>query len=86
MPRYWCKVCEKAFSARVRTVLYRQRMDEEMITHVVTFGGHCCPVMVIEASYGLQAQTIREWMEASDKHIEAVHHVEVVHPRDLRQV
>ena len=34
----------------------------------------------------LQAQTVREWVAAAGAHAEAVHHAEVVQPRDLVQV
>jgi transposase-like protein len=84
--RYWCKVCKKAFSARAGTVFYRRRTDEETITRVVTLVGHGCPIPAIEVVYGFQAQTVREWMEAAGAHTEAVHHAEVVQPRDLVQV
>jgi transposase-like protein len=84
--RYWCKVCEKAFSARTGTVFYRRRTDEETISRVVTLVGHGCPIPAIEAAYGFQAQTVREWMQASGAHAQAVHHAEVVQPRELVQV
>jgi len=84
--RYWCTVCEKAFSARAGTLFYRRRTDAETITRVVTLVGHGCPVPAIEAAYGFQAQTVREWLEAAGAHAEAVHHAEVVQPRDLVQV
>jgi transposase-like protein len=84
--RYWCKVCEKAFSARAGTVFYRRRTAAETITRVVTLVSHGCPVPAIEAAYGFQAQTVREWVEAAGTHAEAVHHAEVMQPRDLQQV
>jgi transposase-like protein len=84
--RYWCKVCEKAFSARAGTPFYRRRTDEETITRVVTLVSHGCPIPAVEAAYGFQAQTVREWVEVSGAHMEAVHQAEVVQPRDLVQV
>ncbi len=72
--RYWCKVCCKAFSARVGTPFYRRRTDEESITRVVTLVGHGCPISAVEAAYGMQAQTVREWMQASGQHAEAAFH------------
>ena len=81
--RYWCKVCRKPFSARAGTIFFRRRTDEDTITCVVTLVSHGCPVPAIEAAYGFQAQTVREWVEASGAHAEAVHHAEVVQPRDL---
>ena len=84
--RYWCTVCKKAFSARAGTLFYRRRTDAQTITRVVTLVGHGCPVPAIEAAYGFQAQTVREWLEAAGAQAEAVHHAQVVQPRDLVQV
>ncbi|MFL5802052.1 MAG: hypothetical protein ACJ8CR_09975 [Roseiflexaceae bacterium] len=84
--RYWCKVCRKPFSARSGTIFYRRRTDEETITRVIALVSHGCPIPAIEAAYGLQAQTVREWVDASGAHCEAVHQAEVVQPRDLLQV
>jgi hypothetical protein len=84
--RYWCRVCRKAFSARSGTIFYRRRTDEDTITCVVTLVSHGCPVPAVEAAYGFQAQTVREWVEAAGAHSEAVHHAEVVQERDLQQV
>jgi transposase-like protein len=84
--RYWCKVCRKAFSARAGTIFYRRRTDETTITCVVTLVSHGCPVPAIEAAYGFQAQTVREWVDAGGAHAEAIHQAELVQPRDLMQV
>ena len=84
--RYWCRACKKAFSARAGTVFYRRRTDEETLTRVVTLVGHGCPVPAIEAAFGFQAQTVREWLEASGAHAEAVHQTLVMQPRELMQV
>jgi len=84
--RYRCSVCTKTFSARAGTIFFRRRTDEETIARIVTLLGHGCPVPAIEAAYGFQAQTVRDWLEAAGAHTEAVHHAEVVQPRDLVQV
>jgi len=84
--RYWCKVCRTSFSARAGTIFYRRRTDEETITRVVTLVSHGCPVPAIEAAYGVQAHTVRDWVEASGRQAAAVHQAEVVQPRDLQQV
>jgi len=84
--RYRCSVCTKTFSARAGTLFFRRRTDEETIARIVTLLGHGCPVPAIEAAYGFQAQTVRDWLEAAGAHTEAVHHAEVVQPRDLVQV
>lgn len=52
----------------------------------MTLVEHGCPIVAVEAAYGFQAQTVREWMQASGQHAEAVHHDKVVQPRELQQV
>lgn len=85
-PRFKCQVCGKTFSARAGTPFFRRRTDEMTITCVVTLVGNGCPVPAIEAAFGFQAQTVREWMEASGQQCERLHHQQVVQPRDLGHV
>jgi transposase-like protein len=84
--RYRCSVCSKTFSERAGTLFFRRRTDEDTITRVLTLVSHGCPVPAIEAAFGFQAQTVREWVDAGGTHCEAVHHAEVVRERDLGQV
>jgi transposase-like protein len=84
--RFKCQVCGKTFSARAGTIFFRRRTDAEIIIRVVTLVGHGCPIPAIEAAFGFQAQTVREWLEAAGQHCEQVHHAQVVQPRDLQQV
>lgn len=84
--RYRCSVCGKTFSERAGTIFFRRRTDDETITRVVTLVSHGCPVVAIEAAYGFQAQTVREWVDRSGAQCEAVHHAKVVQQRDLHQV
>lgn len=53
---------------------------------MVTLVGHGCPVPAVEAAYGFQAQTVREWGEAAGAHADAVHHATIVQERALIQV
>jgi transposase-like protein len=85
-PRFKCQVCNKTFSARAGTPFFRRRTDETVITQVVTLVGHGCPIPAIEAAFDLQAQTVREWVEASGQQCERLHHDQVVQPRDLMHV
>src|SRR5215216_4553878 len=85
-PRFKCMVCGKTFSARAGTPFFRRRTDEALLTCVVTLVGHGCPVPAIEAAFGFQAQTVREWVDAAGAHCERVHHAQVVQPRDLMHV
>ena len=84
--RYRCTVCRQTFSDRAGTIFFRRRTEEETITRVITLVSHGCPVPAVEAAFGFQAQTVREWVDAAGSHAEAVHHAEVVQPRDLVQV
>ena len=84
--RYRCHVCHKTFSARIGTIFHRRRTDEQTIILVITLVSWGCPIVAIEHAYGIQAQTVREWLEAAGHHGEAVHHHLVLQPRDLGQV
>jgi transposase-like protein len=84
--RYRCCVCGKTFSERAGTIFFRRRTEEETITRVITLVSHGCPVVAIEAAYGFQAQTVRDWVDAGGAHCQAVHSAEVVQERDLQQV
>ena len=84
--RYRCQVCRKTFGARVGTIFHRRRTDETLITVVITLVSWGCPLVALEHAFGLQPQTVRDWLEAAGGHAEAVHHAQVVQPRDLGQV
>ena len=84
--RYRCTVCGKTFSARVGTPFFRRRSDEQTFSRVVSLVGNGCPIPAIEAAFGLQAQTVRDWVDASGQHCERVHHDQVVRPRNLEHV
>jgi transposase-like protein len=84
--RYRCTVCRQTFSDRAGTPFFRRRTDEITITRVVTLVGHGCPIPAIQAAFGFQAQTVREWVDASGVHCQQVHHAQVVQPRDLMHV
>ena len=85
-PRYYCKVCGKAFSARHGTPLYRRRTPEALVTQVITLVAHGCPIAAIEVAFGLQARTVRDWVAAAGQHAQAVQQTLVEQPRDLQQV
>jgi hypothetical protein len=84
--RYRCHVCTKTFSARSGTPFYRRRSDEALIVLVITLVSWGCPLVAIEHAFGLQPQTIRDWLEAAGVHAQALHHAHVTQPRDLGQV
>ena len=84
--RYRCHVCDKTFGARIGTIFHRRRTDEATMTQILTLVSWGCPIIAIEHAYGLQAQTVRDWLEAAGQHAEAVHHDQVVQPRDVGHV
>ena len=85
-PRYHCKVCNKTFSARTGTPLYRRRTLEPLMTHVLTLVAHGCPIPAIEVTFGLQARTVRDWVAAAGQHAQAIQEQLVEQRRDLQQV
>jgi transposase-like protein len=84
--RYRCHVCHKTFGARTGTIFHRRRTHQATISQVITLVSWGCPIVAIEQAYGFQAQTVRDWLEAAGQHAEAVHHEQVVQPRDLGHV
>src|SRR5215212_34392 len=84
--RYRCQVCGKTFGARTGTIFHRRRTDEALITLVIILVSWGCPLVALEHAFGLQPQTIRDWLEAAGVHAAAVHQEQVVQPRDLGQV
>jgi transposase-like protein len=84
--RYRCRVCTKTFGARTGTIFHRRRTDETLLSLVLTLVSWGCPLVAIEHAFGLQPQTIRDWLEAAGQHAAAVHYDQVVQPRDLGHV
>ncbi len=84
--RYRCRVCGKTFGARTGTIFHRRRTDETLIVLVITLVSWGCPLVAIERAFGLQPQTVRDWLEGAGRHAEVLHHQQVVQPRDLGQV
>jgi transposase-like protein len=84
--RYRCQVCPKTFGARTGTRFHRRRTDAALIILVITLVSWGCPLVALEQAFGLQPQTVRDWLEAAGVHAEAVHHEQVVQPRDLGPV
>ena len=84
--RYRCTVCDTTFGARTGTIFHRRRTDAAIITQVITLVSWGCPIVAVEHAYGIQAQTVRAWLEAAGHHAEAVHHAQLVQPRDLGHV
>jgi transposase-like protein len=84
--RYRCTVCQKTFSARAGTPFYRRSTDEAIITLVVTLIANGCPPAAIEAAFGLQRQTVRDWLDAAGAQCARIHQHLICQPRDLGAV
>ncbi len=70
---------------RSGTIFHRRRTTEDLIILVITLVSWGCPLVALEHAFGLQPQTVRDWLEAAGRHAEAVHQEQVIQPRDLGQ-
>lgn len=84
--RYICHVCHKTFSATTGTVFYRRQKAAEVMVCVVTLLAHGCPIQAIVAAFALDERTVRDWLDASGAHCQAVQEELVERPRALGQV
>jgi len=84
--RYICHVCHKTFSATKGTIFYRRQKAAALITQVITLLAHGCPVQAIVAAFDLDERTVRDWLDQSGAHCQAVHEQLVERPRPLGQV
>lgn len=71
--RYKCTVCGKTFSETTGTALYGLKKRAELFVIVATLLAHGCPVQAIVAAYGLDDETVRDWLKKSGKHCRGVH-------------
>lgn len=83
--RYQCSLCGQTFSERVGTPFYRRRTDPETISRVLTLVTHGCPPLAIEAAFGIQARTVRAWVQAAGQHSQQVHQHRIL-PQELAHV
>jgi hypothetical protein len=51
---------------------YRRRPAPEFIALVLTLVTHGCPLLAIEAAFGVQARTVRDWVLAAGSHCQPV--------------
>jgi transposase-like protein len=80
--RYRCNVCQKTFSARKGTPLYRLSTPEATIVMVLTLIAYGCPLAAIEAAFGFQRRTVQGWVDAAGEHCEQIHQHLILNPRD----
>ncbi len=84
--RYRCTLCHQTFTARRGTPYYRGHVPEDLQTCILTLIAYGCPVEAAVHAFGLQARTIRRWVQAAGTHAQAVHEELVHQPRDLEHV
>lgn len=84
--RYRCTECGKTFSERQGTVFYHAHTPEETITLVLTLITYGCPVGAIEAAFGFQRRTVRQWLDKAGQHCRSVHQHLVLRPQCLQHV
>lgn len=84
--RYICYTCDKTFSASKGTVFYRRQKPVDVLVCVITLLAHGCPIQAIVAAFALDERTVRDWLDASGTHCQAVHEELVERPRPLGQV
>ena len=86
-PRYRCKTCGKAFSAKEGTLFAGLRKPTEVIVIVVTRFSYGCPLQAIVHAFGLDERTVARWRDRAGAHCEQVHHALVEQGKlDLVQV
>lgn len=82
-----CTVCGKTFSVRTGTALYGIKKSAELFVIVVTLLAHGCPVQAIVMAFGLDDETVREWLKKAGLHCEGVHsYFMEKESRDLEQI
>ena len=85
-PRYRCRVCGKTFGARLGTPFYRRHTNEATMTTILTLLAYGCPIAAVVVAFGVQRQTVSDWLDAAGQQCGAVHQHLVLTPRDLGQV
>jgi hypothetical protein len=84
--RYRCTVCRKTFSPRTGTLFHRRHTAMRLIVQIVTLVSYGCPIPAIEAAFGFQARTVREWVAAAGRQSAAVQQALVQQPQEVGQV
>lgn len=84
--RYRCTVCGKTFSERTGTPFLHAKAPTETIILVMTLIAHGCPLAAIEAGFGFQRRTVRDWLVKAGRHCHDVHEHLVLQPQVLQHV
>jgi len=84
--RYRCTLCRKTFGPRTGTLSQRRHAAMRLMVQIITLVSYGCPIVAIEAAFGIQARTVRDWVAAAGRQSAAVQQQLVQQPRDLGQV
>ena len=85
--RWRCRTCQKTFSGRQGTPLYRLKTDPKTVILVVTLLAFGCPLQAIVVAFGLDERTVKDWQDRAGGHAQKVHTALVTEqPMDLVQV
>ncbi len=71
--RYICHVCDKTFSARQGTLLYRLRTPPATVLLVIALLSYGCPLQAIVQAFGFDERTVKNWWQRAGLHSEQVH-------------
>ena len=72
--QYWkCQWCDKRFSSRLHTPLYRLKTDEGQIVLVLMLLAEGCDISVLVRCSGHCEATITRWLERMGKHSSLLH-------------
>lgn len=73
-PRCKCTTCGRTFAYRRDTPFAGLRRGEGELVLVVTLVSYGCPIAAIVAAFGMDARTVRRWMQQTGAHGERFHH------------
>ena len=72
--QYWkCQWCDKRFTSRLHTPLYRLKTDEGHIVLVLMLLAEGCDISVLVRCSGHCESTISRWLECAGKHSSVLH-------------
>jgi transposase-like protein len=85
--RYRCQTCGHTFAATTGTPFDRVHTAADVVTIVLPWLGHGCPIPAIVAALGLDERTVAAWMPRAGRHGQQVHqHVVLQGQVDLQHV
>lgn len=71
--RYYCKHCQRTFSASRGTAYYRLKKAHDLFTLVITLLAYGCPIQAIVHAFGLDERTVWAWLERAGNQCRQVH-------------